>query len=127
MKLPEAVALNICERVEVIPGTRGISLVGLFQVLRLPSFPSGPQAFTVFAALYDGEGEGIIQLTFMRMEDEGDIYHYRRWIKFAGRQNYAHLELRVTSCIFPAPGRYCLKLLFEGQQVTERFLDVYRE
>jgi hypothetical protein len=81
----------------------------------------------VFTALYDGVGEGIIHLTFMRMEDEQDIYHYQRWIKFPGRQNYAHLDMRLTRCIFPSAGRYCIRLLFDGQEVSKRFLDVYRE
>ena len=70
VRLPKAIGLTLCQSVEVVPETTGMSLIGLFQVLRFPAFPTPPMRFTVYSALYDGEGEGTIKLSFMHLETE---------------------------------------------------------
>jgi hypothetical protein len=117
----------LCERVEVVPGTRGFSLVGLFQVLRFSAFPSPPQRFTVYTILYDGVGEGTIKLSFTQLETERETHRYRKWFQFTGRQQFAHLEMPMTRCVFPAPGRYSLTLSFDDQEIDYRMLDVFEE
>jgi hypothetical protein len=123
-RLPEVIGLVLCERmgVDVIAGQT--SLVGLFQNRLYWAFPTEPQRFTVFAALYGGEGEGTIELTCTRLETEQDVYRYQRWFIFPGRDAIANLELKVTRCVFPGPGLYSLTLRFDHDLLATRTLNV---
>jgi hypothetical protein len=102
-----------------------MSLIGVFHIRRAPRFPTPPQGFTAFAALYGGVGEGTMDLVITRLETEQDIYRYRRWFAFPRGVRIVNLEIKVRRCIFPAPGRYALSLRFDGQELTHRYLSVY--
>src|SRR5262249_33878229 len=84
------------------------------------------QRFTVFALFFDGEGEGTMELVCTRLENEQDVWNYHRWYTFPGRGLPAYLEVKATKCVFPAPGRYRLKLRFDSQDLTDRYFDVAR-
>jgi hypothetical protein len=90
-KIPEVVGLLLCERLSFDRATHFATLAGLFQSLRFEQFPSPEKAFTVYAALYGGEGEGTIELTVMRLETEDDIYSYQRWFTFPDDQPLINL------------------------------------
>ena len=104
-----------------------ISLTGLFQALRFRRFPSPIHKFTVYAALYDGVGEGTMELEIERLETEEKIYALKRWITFPGRGMIVNYEIKVTRCVFPAPGQYLLTLRFDNQELTHRTLEIFRE
>lgn len=126
MKLPEVVGLVLCDRMEVDPQARQMSLVGIAHSLFFRNFPSPPRSFTVYGALYDGTGEGTIELSVHRLETEKRIYRYQRWFALAGRGQPMHLEIPVRRCVFPAPGRYILALSFDAKRLTHRLIDVVR-
>lgn len=125
IRLPRVLGLIFCERMEVDPSRAEVALVGLFHTRRFPKFPTPPQTFTVYTALYDGVGEGTIQLTAIRLETEEETYRYTRWIAFPGRQRLTQLELIARRCVFPAAGRYDLQLSFNGESLSDRLLDVF--
>ena len=54
-KEPKPVGLILCDRLHVDPSTGKMSLVGLFTLLRFPSFPTPARPFTAYALLYGGE------------------------------------------------------------------------
>lgn len=124
IKLPAVVGLTLCDRVAVDPVMRQYSLIGIFHSLRFSSFPSPPRKFIVYAALYDGFGEGTIEVEMVRIETEEVIYTYRRWLRFAHRLMLVNLEIPVSKCIFPAPGRFFLFLRFDNQEISQRFLEI---
>ena len=62
-----------------------MSLVGVFSGLTFDRFPSPIQRFTIYAMLYDGEGEGLIEVRIVQMETERDLYRHQRWTSFSGR------------------------------------------
>ena len=66
MKRPLVVGLQLCQRLGFNPQQGEVSLVGLFHALRFRTFPSPPQRFAVYVALYDGEGEGTMELVLTR-------------------------------------------------------------
>lgn len=124
IKLPSVLGLILCRRFDVDIQRSETSLVGLFHTLDVPRFPSPPQRFTVYSALYDGVGEGTMELVCTRLETEQDVYSYKRWTAFPGRGQIAHMEIKVRQCVFPAAGRYSLNLHFDKQDLTSRSLDV---
>ena len=126
MRLPQVMGLVFCERFGIDPLRHRVSLEGLFQALRFDRFPTRPQEFTVYAALYGIAVEGTIELEVVRLETEMEIYRYRKWVAFVGGTVH-QMEFRVKTLRFPAPGRYGCRLLFEGNLLTERYLDVFRE
>ncbi len=123
-KLPRVAGLILCKRMEVNPSKVEMSLAGLFTSLSFSSWPAPAPPFTVYAALYDGLGEGRIELILTRLETERDVYVHTKWIAFSDRQVLVHLETRVRKCEFPAPGRYALALRFDERELARRYLDI---
>jgi hypothetical protein len=121
--MPRVVSLVLCEKFEVNASTRQLSLVGIFHTRQFERFPSPPQRFTVYAALSDAAGEGRMRLEMTRLETQEWIYSYERWFAFPpDRLLLVNLEIPVKRCVFPAAGRYAVKLLFDGEVATERAL-----
>jgi hypothetical protein len=127
VKLPEVLGLAMCERFGPDPATGRASLLGVFHALRFRVFPTAPQRFMVYTALFDGEGEGTIELIVSRLETEEDVHSYRRWFTFPERWQVINLMIPFTRCVFPAPGRYALTLRFNGNELTFRYMDIFRK
>jgi len=70
MKLSDVVGMVFCERMDFTFRVGQASLVGIFHSLRYRHFPSPPKRFTVYVALYDGEGEGTMEFEMERLETE---------------------------------------------------------
>lgn len=122
-KEPRVVALVLCERMDVDPAVRRLSLSGVFHVLRAATWPT-LATFTAYTALQGGRGEGTIELLVTRLETEEDVYRYRRWFAVPDPDLTVHVEIPVRRCVFPAPGRYNFSLRFDGVELTWRLLDV---
>jgi hypothetical protein len=127
VKLPDVVGLMMCERIGPDPATGRVSLLGLFQALRFRTFPSPPQQFIVYTALYDGEGEGTMEVVASRLETAVNFHSSRMWITFPARWQIVNLTFPFTHCVFPAPGRCALTLRFDGNELTHRYLDIFRK
>jgi len=104
-----------------------MSLVGVFNSLRFPSFPTPPQRFTVYAALHGGDGQGTITLTVSRAITEAKIRQSQWWRGFSDPDLITMFEGTVEKCVFPTAGRYLVTLRFDGEIVTQRILDVFQE
>jgi hypothetical protein len=128
LQTPEVAGLILCEQMAVVPGQGRMSLEGVFHARRFSEFPTDPQAFTVYAALTDGVGRRTLKLTVTRLETNGIIYSYRRAFAFPpDRLDHVNLEVRVKSCVFPAPGRYAVTLSFDDEAASERTLRIVEE
>jgi hypothetical protein len=64
---PNVVGLLVCEKTIVEENTRNITTVNHFTRLRVDSFPSPPQRFTVYSVLTDGLGEVGLVLRVVRL------------------------------------------------------------
>jgi hypothetical protein len=125
-KLPKIVGLTLCDHIEVDPQSGHFSLMGIFHSRRFRQFPSPVVRFTVYTALYGGQGEGTIELVINQAETEKDIYRLQKWLSFPDRQ-LINLELKVTRCVFPEPGNYLVGLRFDKRNLTNRTLIIGRE
>jgi hypothetical protein len=126
-KPPRAVGLILCRRMEIDTERVEVSLVGLIPALAFASWPAPAPVLTAYAALQGGQGEGTIEVVVTRLETEQDIYSQKRWSGFANPAGITHLALPIRGYAFPAPGRYNFKLLFDGQELASRLLDVHEE
>ena len=126
VRIPKVIGLTLCDHIDIDPHTGQFSLVGVFHARYFRQFPSPAVAFTVYAALYGGRGEGTIEVKVNRAETETDIYRLQKWFSLPSRQ-LVNAELKVKRCVFPEPGRYLISLRFDGQDLTTRFLDARRE
>jgi hypothetical protein len=115
----------MCEGLAIDTQRPKVSLVGVFHSLHFKEFPARPERFTVYAVLYDGVGEGKMELVITRQETEEDVNTYSKWVGFPGRGRIAHVEISLQKCSFPAPGRYRIMLRFDGNILTERLMDVF--
>jgi hypothetical protein len=120
------------QKIEFFAAGRKPSLVDVFHALRFRHFPSPQVSFTVYFVLYDGMGEGIIELKITRMENEEDVVAQEEKIVLPGRAMHRNCLLSV-SCSFPAPGNHAISLRFreENQDMPNdlplRFLDVFQD
>src|SRR5438477_8920178 len=103
IKLPRVIGLYPCDAIDFNTQSGRVSLVGVFHSLHFDHFPAPPRKFTVYAALYDGLGEGTMDLIVTRLENEQDVYSYEKWYVFPGRGRICHIGIPVTRCGFPAP------------------------
>lgn len=125
-KKPRAAGLIFCERMDVDVQARQLSLVGIFNRRESPAFPTPPYGFTVYAVLYDATGEGTIELVITQLETEIDTYRYTKWLAFPPDVRPIDVEIRVTKCVFPQPGRYLVQLRFDNEDVSSRWLGIYQ-
>ena|SRR5438094_7692073 len=63
VRAPRVVGLVLCKSLSFLPPGGKPSLIDVFHALRFRHFPSPQLNFTVYFALYDGVGEGIMELT----------------------------------------------------------------
>ena len=70
MKLPHVMGLVFCEEFEA----QTFSLRRLFQRRNCTTFPSPPQQFMVYTALYSPELEGKIELSCLNLLTEREVY-----------------------------------------------------
>jgi hypothetical protein len=121
--VPRAFALTLCERMDVNPATGQISLIGIFNYRRFPSYPTPPQRITAYTVLHDGLGEGTMELAITHAGTDQEFVRLQRWFAMTDRLQMVNLEI-IINCVFPAPGRYLFDLRFERQPITTRSLDL---
>jgi uncharacterized protein DUF6941 len=125
IRAPQVSGILLCGRLSFdVPGEA--SLVDLFHSLRFREFPSPRLDFTAYCSLYDGIGEGTIELVVTQVDPGTDVYRYQKRVTFPGRLQGFGLEMKLTKCRFPAPGRYAFVLRFEGEYLTDRYVHVYQ-
>ncbi len=125
MKLPSVMGLVLCDEVGRDPETGKPSIRGVFNAWHSSEFPTATRPFAVYVALYDGVGEGTLELSVMRLETEEVIYVHRQWLVFSQRMTPLIVGIEAKKCRFPAPGRYALDLRFDGRLLTQQYLDVF--
>ena len=66
-----------------------------------------------------------MRLEISRADTEQRIYAYEKWfVALQDRLLILNMVIPVRKCSFPAPGRFLLRLLFDGEAAAERSLMV---
>lgn len=125
MKLPSVMGLVLCNELGRDPQAGKPSLRGVINSWHFSVFPTPFQRFTVYVALYDGVGEGKLELSLMRLKGEKTLYRLRQWVILPGRMMPLIVVLKVKKCVFPAAGHYLFSLSFDNQELTRRYVQVF--
>ena len=115
VRLPKVVGLVLCKSFRFLPPRGKPSLIDVFHALRFHHFSSPKLNFVVYFALYDGMGEGIMELKITRMENEEDAVIKEEKVFLPGRAMHRNCLMAVTGCSFPAPGNYAVNLRFKDE------------
>ena len=121
---PIALSLIVCEKAIVEERTRNLTLVSTFTKMLVDRFPSLPQQLVVYSVLTDGVGDATIDLVVTRLDTGEDVYLLRAQSHFPDRLTEVPVLYRVNGCSFPAPGKYQLTLLVDGEWVAQRQMTI---
>jgi hypothetical protein len=124
-RLPRALSILLCDRLAAAPITGAPSFEGVFNAKTFDVFPSPRTDFLIYAALYDGRGEGKLEVEVVWLNAEATVFLERRWLIFAARHYTVNVIVPVRHLAFPGPGRYKIELRFDDQVLTDRLLDLY--
>jgi hypothetical protein len=133
VRLPKVIGLVLCKSFRFLPPRGKPSLIDIFHALRFSHFPSPTLNFIVYFALYDGIGEGIMELKITRMEDEEDLVVLEERVHLLGPGMHRNCLVAVRDCSFPAPGNYSItvRLRDENEDLPNdlalRYLEVFRD
>ncbi len=125
VKLPKAVGLILCNRIEIDKVQVEYSLHGLIHGLTFSKWPAISPSFMAYAALQGGSGEAKIEIEANHLQTERTVYRYSRWFTIPDPRRSAAFEARISRCVFPSPGRYSFSLRFDRQELSRYLLDVF--
>ena len=125
-KLPHVLGIVPCDRIAFDPRTGLYSLIDVF--VRFTWIGRWPllKPFMVFGTLFNGKGEGAMRLILTHLETERLIYRFTRWYTSPDQGQSHYLEIPVTKCQFPVPGRYRLSLRIDDEEIACQYLDILR-
>jgi hypothetical protein len=121
---PITLSLALCDHVIIEEGTAKASLIGCFDRLVVPGFPSPPRDFSFAAELTGGHGPGRISIRIARPDTDGPVRWLHGDVYFRDRLFVVRYRTRLTDCSFPVPGRYAVQLLVDGELADQRVLEV---
>ena len=124
---PNAIGLVVCQQAVIEEGTRNMTLVDAFNRLTLGTFPTPPQHFTVYALLTDGLGTMTLTMNVAPLDTLEPILTRSWQATFPDALYELRLVARTKSVCFPAPGRYEINLLAEGEMLARRVITLVRE
>jgi hypothetical protein len=124
---PVTLSLSLCDYVIIEEGTGKASLVGCFDRLVVPAFPSPPRDLFLAADLTGGRGRGRVSVDIIRPDTGESIPWTSADVYFRHRLFVVRYRTRVTDCSFPVPGRYAVSLLVDGELAGQRILEVAPE
>src|SRR5436190_1412985 len=123
-ELPVARGLFLCDWLIVDAQTNKVSLINLFDRVRVTQFPSIPKPFVVYALLTDGFGDIEMRVDIESDDGEHLVYSKTLRVRFSDRLAPAHCRFTITSCSFPNAGGYQVVLYANGSPVAQTTVDV---
>lgn len=121
---PEARGLVVCDRIDVDPNSKNVSLVNCFSRLHVGQFPSAPVNFGVYSALTGGLGRVVMRVMVSRLPDNRLAYSRDLPVEFKDRVEETRFVLRLQQVVFPEPGQYVVELLADGEWVAQSVVSV---
>jgi hypothetical protein len=123
---PNALSLMLCDQVVFEQGTQKPYLLGVFTGVAAERFPTLPQRFDVFAALTDGVGDVIINLSVMHLETNEEVYARSMRVSFPDQLQVVNLRFRVRQMTYEVAGTYLFALMIDNHEVAARRVNVYQ-
>ncbi len=118
MELPVVVGLHVCERIEVDPMTRHVTLVNRLSTLRAGDFPA-EISFAVFGVFVDGFGMLAFRIEIEQLSTGLVIHEFPTMVEFTDRLREVEFILRLSEILFWYPGEYDVSLTVDGEPLTK--------
>ncbi len=123
---PVVIGLTLCDYVIVEERTKKVSLIGAFTGLGVPAFPAMAVPFSVFATLTGADGNVTMKLVVTHLESNDEIHFHTGILRFPDPVVEVYYHLRLSQCVFPAPGSYVFSLQADAELIAQRRLRVYQ-
>jgi hypothetical protein len=107
--IPSVVAMLVCDQVITEFGTGKKSLIGIFENVNSPMFPTQIK-IGVYAKLVDAEGDYDILIRLVNLKDETRVADIKAEAKGIKREGAAELVVNVAGIVLPEPGKYEFQL-----------------
>ena len=119
--VPTLVAILICDFVIRDERTHNVSLIGIFNTIHAPKFPTVHGRAHVFVSLTDGRGTRQGRLCLVDRETEGILAETLGEIRFPpdGRA-VVDMNFELHNIVFPKPGNYAFDFYVEGELIGSR-------
>jgi len=126
-RLPKVAGLVSCESLDFGTAPGHLSLQRLFNARGYDTFPTPPDDFAVYSALYGEKQEGKLELVATHLETEQEVFSHARWFYLTGEGLTSHILFGVRRISFPTEGRYVFSMRFDNETLTRRVLEVYQK
>jgi hypothetical protein len=108
-------------------GTGKMSLIGIFENISAARFPVVHRALTVYAKLADAEGDYVIRLELLRLDDSHMVAQGTLRASFADRMTPGELSVNLENLGFERPGRYEFRLYADDRFVASKSFTVIQQ
>lgn len=117
-------ALLCADRVITEERTKKRSIIGTFNNFFSQNFPVAFPPWFVYLAFTNVDGEHEFTLNIADPENDFTVYSAKAAIATENRSDQIELTIPVVNASFPEPGRYEVRVSFDGRNLGSRYLTV---
>jgi hypothetical protein len=121
---PSLNAMLLCDHTIREQGTGKVSLIGIFESISAARFPVVHRALSVYAKLGDAEGEYVIRLELVRLDDNHVVAQGSLRAVFADRMTPSELIFALENLGLERAGRYEFRLFADDRFVAGKSFTV---
>jgi hypothetical protein len=121
---PSLNAMLLCDHTIREQGTGKVSLIGIFESISAARFPVVHRALSVYAKLGDAEGEYVIRLELVRLDDNHVVAQGSLRAVFADRMTPSELIFALENLGLERAGRYEFRLFADERFVAGKSFTV---
>ncbi|TET23983.1 MAG: hypothetical protein E3J71_00480 [Candidatus Stahlbacteria bacterium] len=123
---PICQAIVVCDQVIREAETNKLSLMGLFNSIKVSAFPTRHTRMHVYVSLtnYIGETKGMLKF----LDPEGNVLaQIQEPVVFQDKFATIELNFVINGMVFPKPGVYTIEFLVSHQLVGSRKIEITRK
>ncbi len=117
---PSVLSINVCDSIIRDETTKKVSLVGLFNTIRVNNFPYSHPSLHVYIALTNGHGKYQTDIRFLSLSDNKPIVGMKGHLEFQNPLQVVELNVCWQKLLFKKPGEFVVQVLCDGAPIGER-------
>ena len=107
--IPSVVAMLVCDQVISEQGTGKKSLIGVFENINAPAFPTQTR-LAIYAKLVDAHGRYNVLIRLVNLKDETKVADIKADLTVADPTASAELAINIVGIVLPVAGKYEFQL-----------------
>lgn len=120
-RLPEVLAMILCDQVIKDVSTGKITVVGSFSSVTADQFPTFHARMAVYVALTDGVGEYTGRLRFVFAQTEEELMRTDGAFALGDPLQVAELQFNIPALPLPHAGKYRMDFFCDDQLLKSRW------